>query len=109
MEDLAGGDVDNLRLVVSEPETEDTLEDVGQLLILVRVLRDDAALFEVDMRQHQPLRGDEAPFQVWLELFLRQILPAVQGRAATVHDFSPLVLLRPVEPLFYIGSHGSST
>src|SRR6266581_4847609 len=109
MQDLAGGDVYDLRLVVAEKETEDTLEDVGQLLVLVRVLRDDTTLFEVDMRQHQPLRGDEAPFQVWLEPLLRQVRPAVQGCAGTVHDFSPLVCSGgPVEPLFYIGSHGSS-
>ena len=55
VEDLAGGDVDDLRLVLSEEETEDALEDVGQLLVLVRVLRDDTTLLEIDMRQHQPL------------------------------------------------------
>ncbi len=91
MEDLARGDVDDLRLVVSEPETEETLEDVGQLLVLVRVRRDDTTLLEVDMRQHQPLRGNEAPSQIGLELLFRQVLPAVQGRTGTVHDFSPLV------------------
>jgi hypothetical protein len=91
MKDLAGGDVDDFRLVVSEPETEDALEDVGQLFVLVRVLRDETALFEIDMRQHQPLRGDEAPSQVRLELLFRHVLPAVQRRTGTIHDFSPLV------------------
>jgi hypothetical protein len=55
VEDLAGRDVDDLRLVLSEEETQDALEDVGQLLVLVRVLRDDTTLLEIDMRQHQPL------------------------------------------------------
>jgi len=91
VEHLPGGDVDDFRLVVSEKETEDTLEDVGQLLVLVRMLRDDTTLLEIDMRQHQPFCGDEAPFQIRLELFFRQVLPAVQGCPGTVHDLSPLV------------------
>src|SRR6476661_3949812 len=86
MEDFAGGDVDDLRLVVSDEETEDTLQDVGQLLVLVRVLRDDATLLEIDVRNHEPLRRDEAPAQVRLELLLRQVLPAVQRCPGTVHD-----------------------
>ena len=91
MEDFAGGDVYDLGLVVAEGETKKALEDVGQLLVLVRVCRDDTTLLEVDMRQHQPLRGDEAPPEVRLELLFRQVLPAVQGRPGTVHDFTPLV------------------
>ncbi len=91
MEDLAGGDVDDLRLVVAEGETKKALEDVGQLFVLVRVCRDDTTLLEVDMRQHQPFRGDEAPSEVRFELLLRHVLPAVPSRPGTVHDFSPLV------------------
>ncbi len=91
MQDLAGGDVDDLRLVVSELETEDALEDVGQLFVLVRVPRDDTTLLEIDMRQHQPFRGDEAPCQVRLELLFGQVLPAVKRRTGGIHDFSPLV------------------
>ena len=42
------------------------LEDVGQLLVLVRVLRDDASLLEVHVRQHHPLGRDEPPCEVRL-------------------------------------------
>ena len=44
MEHLTRADVDHLGLVLAEPEAQLALEDVRQLLVLVRVLRDDAAL-----------------------------------------------------------------
>ena len=35
------------------------LEDVGELLVLVRVLGHDASLLEIDVREHHPVAGDE--------------------------------------------------
>src|SRR6266480_6619790 len=92
MEHLTRRDVDDLRPVVSERETEETLEDVGQLLVLVRVQRYDAALLEIDVGEHQPFGGDEAALQVRLEPLLRQVLPAVKGCAGTGHDCSSRLL-----------------
>src|SRR5262245_35825862 len=85
MQDLARSDVDDLRLVLSQPETQDALEDVGDLLVLVRVPRDDAALVEVDVRQHQPVAADQPPVEERVELILRQVVPAVARRSGTGH------------------------
>jgi len=45
---------------------------VGQLLVLVRMRRDDAALLEVDLGQHQSLGGRlRRRFELRLEPLLR--------------------------------------
>ena len=58
-----------------------------------------------DVRQHQPLRGDEAPAEVRFELLFRQVLPAVPGRPW--HVFTTSLLSRLLKgwsgPLFYVG------
>src|SRR6266513_213548 len=51
-------DGDLLGSVFANPEFERALEDVRQLLILVRVLRHYAALFQIHLREHHPLAGD---------------------------------------------------
>ena len=86
VEHLARADVDDLRSVLAEQEAELALEDVGQLLVLVRVLRDDAALVEEDLRQHHPLGRDQLPRQVRLQLLLRHVVPAVVRR---LHSSAP--------------------
>ena len=55
--------IDLLGLVFAEPEAERAFEDVGELLVLVRVPRHDAALLEVDVREHHALAGDEPPVE----------------------------------------------
>src|SRR5438067_1712028 len=64
VQDLAGRDVDDLRLVLAEPEAQPALEDVRQLLVFVLVARDDAPLLEVDVRQHHPLGRDQPPAEL---------------------------------------------
>src|SRR5262249_50688010 len=73
----AGSHVDDRRLVLAEPEPELAFEDVGQLLVLVRVLPDDAALLEIDVREHDPLAGDESAAEVCLQRLLRDLLPPI--------------------------------
>ena len=69
--------VHDLRLVLAQEEAQGALEDVGQLLVLVRVLRDDAALVQVHVGEHHPLGRDQAPVEVRLQLLFRHVLPAV--------------------------------
>ena len=89
-------DVDDLRLVLAEPEAQLALEDAVSCSFSCE-LRDDAALVEEHLRQHHPLGRDQPPRQVGLER-LRQVVPAVVARlrsAAPRGD--PLVDLRVVD------------
>ena len=52
-------DVDRLGLVLAEREAQRAFEDVGQLLVLVRVARHDAALLQEDLGEHHPLGRDQ--------------------------------------------------
>src|SRR5262249_46801381 len=88
----------DLRLVVAEPEAELPFEDVRQLLVLVLVARDDAALLEVDVRDHHPLGRDQPPAELRVEQLRRQIVPAVVGRR---HD--------PARPNAVVSARRAST
>src|SRR5207237_450351 len=74
---LARGDVDDLRLVLAEPEAELALEEGRQRLVLVLVARDDAALLEIDVGDHHPLGRDQAPREQRIESLARQVLPPI--------------------------------
>src|SRR6188472_811683 len=97
VEHLAGADVDHLGLVLTEPEAQRPLEDAGDLLVLVVVQRHDAALVEIEMRDHQPLGADEPPVQARLHLRLRYVFPAVERCPDLVHALSPLEPDCPLE------------
>src|SRR5688500_13117647 len=64
---------------LADPEAQRSLEDVGELLVLVRMRRDDAALLQVDVGEHHALTGDEAPVEKIGDLLLRHVAPAVPG------------------------------
>src|SRR6266568_5893848 len=76
-------------LALAEPEPQGPLQDVGDLLVLVGVPRDDAALLESHLREHDPLAGDEPAVQELRQVFLRHVLPAVPLRFACLGHGSP--------------------
>jgi hypothetical protein len=88
---LAGADVDDLVAVLPETKSKPALEDVRQLLVVVRVLGDDASLLQVDVRDHQVVAGDDAPAEQRVQLLAREGVPAVVRRAIR-HDaqYGPL-------------------
>src|SRR5437763_16972735 len=53
--------IDDLRFIRAYPETQATLEDVSNLLVLVRMTRHNRALREIDMGQHHAIAGDKLP------------------------------------------------
>src|SRR5690554_871786 len=76
VQDLARAHVHLLRLVLADPEAQRAFEDVRDLLVLVRVPRHDAPLLQVDVRDHQPVAGDQAPLELVRHLLARHRLPA---------------------------------
>jgi hypothetical protein len=72
-------------LVLADPELEAALEDVGELLVLVLVARYDAALLEVDVREHGALTGDEPAREHGGDVFLRHLFPAIVGDCVGCH------------------------
>src|SRR5207249_8737000 len=90
MEHLARAHHDLLGAIVSHEEPQRTLQDVGELLVHVRVLRDDAALLQVHVREHQLVTGDEATRKLFVQLFAGHVVPAVPGGCwLGAHDDSP--------------------
>ena len=81
---LARLHVDALRLVLAEPEAQAALEDVRQLLVVVRVHRDDGALLQIDVRDHHRVARDEAAADRGIELLAREVVPPVVRRVS--HD-----------------------
>ena len=77
---VSGAYIDDLGLVLPEVEPQRPLEDVGQLLVVVRMRRDDRALRQVDVRDHQVGAGDEPAADQRVELLAREIFPAVMDR-----------------------------
>src|SRR6266404_4728899 len=81
---LAGAHVDHLGSVVAELEAHRAAEHVRDLFVVVRVLRNDRALREIDLRDHHRLAGDERASDRRTELLARQVVPAVALRFS--HD-----------------------
>src|SRR6266446_4525652 len=50
---------DLLGALLPHEEPQRSLQDVGELLVLVRVLRDDTAFLQVHMGEHDAIAGDE--------------------------------------------------
>src|SRR3712207_7039098 len=45
------------------PKLQFAFENVGDLFVVMRVLRHDATLLQIHMSKHQPLTGNEAPVE----------------------------------------------
>ena len=69
---------DDVRDVTGELHPEAALEDVRDLFVRVLVHRDDAALLEVDVRQHRLLASDKATPDLVDELLAWDVLPAME-------------------------------
>jgi hypothetical protein len=72
---LAGAHDHLLRPVRTDPELERAFEDVGELLVVVRVLRHERVLLQVDVREHHPVPRDEPPRDHVGDALLREVLP----------------------------------
>src|SRR2546430_13461727 len=72
--DLLGGSA-----IVPHQEPQRTLEDIGELFVRVRVLRDDAALLQVHVREHHLVTGDQATRKLLMQLFAGDLVPAIPG------------------------------
>ena len=77
--------VDHLLAVLAELEAQPPFENPRDLLVLVRVLRHDGVLREIDLREHRLLARDEAPADERVELLARHVVPAVL-RSTISHD-----------------------
>jgi len=58
-----------------DPELESAFENVGELLVVVAVLGDDASFFEQHARQHNVLAYHELALQQRVEVFERNGVP----------------------------------
>src|SRR5690242_15580538 len=94
MQDFAGHDVDCFRLVRADPEPQAAFEDVGDLFVLVRMTRNDRALLEVNVREHDAIGGYQAPVKHFTHLLLRHVVPAIERDASFAHSFLPWSSIR---------------
>lgn len=71
-ENLARMDYDFLAI---DPELERTLNDVRELFVVMRMLGDDASLFQKHARQHNLLPDNELSLQQRVQIFERDGVP----------------------------------
>ena len=94
-EDFAGVDDDFFAV---DPELERAFENVGELLVVVAVLGDDAAFLQQHASQHDFLADDELALQERVKVFERDGAPGdvLRGResARLARDFAGLDLGR---------------
>ena len=62
-------------LLAVNSELERAIEDISQLLVVMAVLRHDAAFFQQHARHHNLLPDDELPLQQRIEFFERDGVP----------------------------------
>ena len=85
-------------LVAADEKPERALQDVGHLLALVRVHRHDAASFQIHLRQHLALAGDDLPREHLGHFFERDLVPAMEPDDGRLHGFDehiPLAIKWP--------------
>lgn len=82
----------NSRLVlVANEEVEAALENVGELLIFMRVHGDNAPFLQVDMGQHHSIGRNDSPVEKTRHTFFRHIVPAVVGDTLIGHSLLHLL------------------
>jgi hypothetical protein len=70
---------DGVRCAIVVVEAECAFGDEGDLLVRVRVARNDAAFGEHDTSKHGEAAGNELAGEEWIELFRLYFAPAVEG------------------------------
>ena len=86
VEYLSRADDDFLLAIDADPELERALDDPGDLLVLVRVSRDDAAFVEVDLREHHAVAGDQAARELAGDGLLGEVGPAEVADGSGGHE-----------------------
>lgn len=74
---LAWLDVHHFPFVFADPELQFTLQNVGDLFVMMGVLRHNAPFLQINVSEHQPLTGNQAPVEHGRNLLLRHLLPRV--------------------------------
>ena len=82
MQHLAGAHDQRFTLIVAKLEAEGALEDIGELLVLVRMSGNDAAFLEINVGEHHSVAGNEPTVEHVVDALLRHVFPAVERRAA---------------------------
>src|SRR5205823_12822020 len=77
---LADGD-----LLTTDQKPERALQDVGHLLALVRVIRDDAPALQIDLREHLARAGDDLARQHFGHFLERNLVPPMQTNHLSAH------------------------
>src|SRR2546423_13761015 len=72
-------------LFAGDQKLERALQDVGHLLALVRMIRDDAAALQVDLREHLALAGDDLPREHFSNFFEGDLVPAMETNRLRGH------------------------
>src|SRR4249919_2892903 len=73
-------------LVAADQEFQRALEDVGDLLALMRVIRDQAAALQIDLREHFLLAGHQLARQHFGDLLEGDLVPAMQTNRLAAHE-----------------------
>ena len=72
-------------LLAADEELERALQDVGHLLALVRVHRNDAAGLQIDLRQHLALARHDLPREHLGDFFEGDFVPAMESDDRSGH------------------------
>src|SRR5437870_4785093 len=87
---------------MADPESQTAFEDVGDLLVLMPVPRNDRALFQIHVRQHYPVAGDQFAIQHIRQCLFRYVVPTMMRYACLLHLFPPSLQITP-EPFLTVG------
>jgi hypothetical protein len=89
MQNLARANDHLLRAVRTQPELERTVQDEGELFVLVLVAGHHAAFPQQHVRQHDPVPRDQATFELLVQLLPGKVLPARKGHRGLCHRSAP--------------------
>jgi len=72
-------------LFSTNQEAERALQDVGHLLAFVRVVRDQTAALQVNLREHLALAGNDLPREHFGHFFECDFVPSMQANRLGAH------------------------
>src|SRR5579862_2761792 len=84
---LAGTNGDFILAACAEPKSQRAVEDIGDLFVLVRMLRHVVALLEIDVGNHHAPARYQPTLEAALQLFGRQLRPPIMLGAARTRGF----------------------
>src|SRR4051812_3057936 len=89
MQNVSGHYINPFRFVGANPKPQAAFENVSDLLVVMRMLRNNSAFLDIDVTQHNSVASDQATIERVGHLLFRHVIPTIEADGLLAHWLSP--------------------